>query len=130
MEIKFKFWKFRSGYSHGGWVFEYDGGTTNHWGNNGDSAWHHLLLQEKVNYKSLENGTQYLTWSQSNALTEIILGGSNGAANHADNSSISSSYYDEFVFDNAVRSGYEVSNSSVTVPTSNLSNFSSGSLSH
>ena len=127
---KIQIWKFRSGYSHGGWVFEYDGGTTNHWENNGNSAWHHFAItRESGTIKVWKNGTQYLTWSQSNALTEIILGGTNGAANNADSSTISSSYYDEFIFDNAVRSGYEVSNSSVTVPTSNLSNFSSGSLS-
>ena len=36
---KIEVWKFRSGYSHGGWVTEYGGGTTNNWANNGDSNW-------------------------------------------------------------------------------------------
>ena len=123
-------WKFRSGYSHGGWVLEYEGGTTNNWESNGNSAWHHFAItRESGTIKVWRNGSQYLTWSQSGNLTEIILGGNNGTANFADSSTISSSYYDEFIFDNAVRSGYEVSNSTVTVPTSNLSNFSSGSFS-
>ena len=126
-------WKFRSGYSHGGWVTEYEGGTTNVFANNGDSNWHNFAITKSgTTVKIWLNGNSYLNFTQSgssNTLTEILLGGTNGASNFADANTISSSYYDAFIFDNAVRTGYEISNSTVTVPSSQLSNFSSGSFS-
>ena len=124
--------KWRSGYGSGYWVVYRDGGN-NAWGSNGDNAWYHHAVARSGNTISMwSGGTRQHTWTQnasSEPLKEIILGGTSGAIHDSDTSTISSSYYDGFVFDRGIRSGFDPSNSTITVPSSQPSNITSSSTS-
>ena len=125
-------YKWRSGFGGGYWVFYRDNGN-NAFANNGDSAWHHHAVSRQGNTMAIwSGGTRQHTWTQnasSEPLKEIVLGGSSGSIHHSDTSTICSSYFDGFVFDRGVRSGFEPSNSSITPPSSQPANITSESTS-
>ncbi len=118
-------YKWRSGFGSGYWVLYRDGGN-NAFANNGSSSWFHHAVARQGNTMSIwSDGTRQHTWTQnasSEPLKEIILGGTNGAIHHSDTNIISKFYYDGFVFDRGIRSGFEPSNSTISLPTSQPSN--------
>jgi len=122
-------YKWRSGFGGGLWVFYRNNGN-NAFANNGDSAWwHHAVSREGNTMAIWSNGTRQHTWTQnasSEPLKEIVLGGASGSIHHTD-TSLCSSYFDGFVFDRGIRSGFEPSNSTITPPTSQPSNITTGS---
>ena len=124
-------YKWRSGYGGGYWVFYRNNGN-NAFANNGDSAWHHHAVARQGDTISLWNGgTRQATFTQSASsepLKEIVLGGASGSIHHSD-TALCSSYFDGFAFDRAVRSGFEPSNSTITVPSSQPTNITTDSTS-
>jgi hypothetical protein len=120
-------YKWRSGFSSGYWVLYRNGGN-NAFANNGSNSWFHHAVARQGNTISIwSDGTRQATFTQdasSEPLKEIILGGTNGAIHHSDNSTICSSYFDGFVFDRGIRSGFDPSNSTITPPSSQPSNIS------
>ena len=124
-------YKWRSGFNSGYWVI-YRDGSNNAYGSNGDNSWVHIAVARSGNTISVwAGGTRQHTWTQdasSEPLKEIILGGTDGAIHHGDANIVSKFYYDGFVFDRAVRSGFEPSNSSITLPTSQPANITTGSV--
>ena len=125
-------YKWRSGFGGGYWVLYRNNGN-NAFANNGDSAWHHHAVARQGDTISIwSGGTRQATFTQSASsepLKEIVLGGSDGSIHHSDSTTICSSYFDGFVFDRGVRSGFEPSNSTITVPSSQPSNITSESTS-
>ena len=119
-------YKWREGFNAGDWRIYHNQTNVGFSASNGSSAWfHHAIARQNDTISIWSNGTRVATFTQSattEPLREIILGGTNGALHHSDNATISKSYYDGFVFDRGIRSGFEPSNTSITVPTSQPSN--------
>ena len=122
---KIHLFKYRSLLNHGGWVIYRNGGGegTAVYGN-GANGWKHFAVVRSGNTMALfNNGTRLDTWTQSATdyvLTGIRIGGNSG------NNTVSTQYFDGFVLDTSVRSGFEVSNTSITLPTAQPSSLTSG----